>query len=95
MADPIYNLAYDSRKPKDIQADPQGKPIWKNCGVIFENDNPDSKVKMNVIMDGHVPIKAFPYEKKPPKDYSNNQDQNQQGYNQNQGYGGNRGYNNR
>jgi hypothetical protein len=33
MADPIYSLAYDSRKPKDIKDDPNGKPIWKNCGV--------------------------------------------------------------
>ena len=39
MADPIYSLAYDSRKPKDIKDDPNGKPIWKNCGVVFENDN--------------------------------------------------------
>ena len=40
MADPIYSLAYDSRSPKDKMADPNGKPIWKNCGVVFKNDNP-------------------------------------------------------
>ena len=71
MADPKYSLAYDSRKGSEKQ-DPNSKPIWKNCGVIFENDNPQSAVKLNVVMDGHVPIKAFPYQKKQPKDYSQN-----------------------
>ena len=92
MADPIYSLAYDSRKPKDINDDPNGKPIWKNCGVIFENTNPDSAVKLNVLMDGHVPIKAFPHQKKEPKDYGNNP---QGGYNNNQGGGYRGGYNKR
>ena len=97
MADPIYSLAYDSRSEKDKKADPNGKPIWKNCGVVFKNDNPQSAVKLNVLMDGHVPIKAFPYQKKQPKDYSNNQqgDYQQGGYNNNQGGGYRGGYNNR
>jgi hypothetical protein len=91
MADPIYSLAYDSRSEKDKKADPNGKPIWKNCGVVFKNDNPQSAVELNVLMDGHVPIKAFPYQKKEPKDYGNNPQNN---YNNNpSGYRG--GYNNR
>ena len=82
MADPIYSLAYDSRSPKDKMADPNGKPIWKNCGVVFKNDNPESSVEFNIAMDAHVPIKAFPYKKKEPKDYSSNQ---RGGYNNQQG----------
>ena len=91
MADPKYSLAYDSRKEADKQ-DPNSKPIWKNIGVIFENDNPESNVKLNVVMDGHVPIKAFPYQKKEPTNYSNNQGGNNY---QGGGYNNNRNWNNR
>ncbi len=43
-------------------------------------------------MDGHVPTKAIPYQKKEPKNYSNNQGGNNY---QGGGYNNNRNWNNR